>query len=123
MIQTINVVSPISTTTSPRNLATKREFEVISYCFDSWKDVVLILSFLTGTQEESHYPLVQYHFLPPQTRPQIQKSDYHPSTMNKSQFYLQQCSDAASKSPMCFTLGAVLVKGGKIISTGYNHHR
>ncbi|KAG8991389.1 hypothetical protein FRB94_012542 [Tulasnella sp. JGI-2019a] len=43
--------------------------------------------------------------------------------MNKSQFYLQQCSDAASKSPMCFTLGAVLVKGGKIISTGYNHHR
>ena len=24
---------------------------------------------------------------------------------------------------MCFTLGAVLVKGGKIISSGYNHHR
>jgi hypothetical protein len=24
---------------------------------------------------------------------------------------------------MCFNLGAVLVKGGKIISTGYNHHR
>ena len=24
---------------------------------------------------------------------------------------------------MCFKLGAVLVKGGKIISTGYNHHR
>jgi hypothetical protein len=24
---------------------------------------------------------------------------------------------------MCFTLGAILVKGGKIISTGYNHYR
>jgi len=24
---------------------------------------------------------------------------------------------------MCFTLGAVLVKGGKIISSGYNHYR
>ena len=24
---------------------------------------------------------------------------------------------------MSFTLGAVLVKGGKIISSGYNHHR
>ena len=43
--------------------------------------------------------------------------------MNKTQFYLSQCADAASKSPMCFTLGAVLVKGGKIISSGYNHHR
>ncbi|KAG9049913.1 hypothetical protein FS837_008675 [Tulasnella sp. UAMH 9824] len=43
--------------------------------------------------------------------------------MSKSQFYLQQCSDAASKSSMCFHLGAILVKGGKIISTGYNHHR
>lgn len=43
--------------------------------------------------------------------------------MNKTQFYLSHCADAASKSPMCFTLGAVLVKGGKIISTGYNHHR
>lgn len=61
--------------------------------------------------------------------------------MSKSQFYLskvvhyiigevriifmmtQQCEDAASKSPMCFTLGAVLVKGGKIIATGHNHYR
>jgi Cytidine and deoxycytidylate deaminase zinc-binding region len=43
--------------------------------------------------------------------------------MNKSQFYLSQCADAAAKSTMCFNLGAVLVKGGKIISTGYNHHR
>ena len=43
--------------------------------------------------------------------------------MNKTQFYLSQCADAASKSPMCFTLGAVLVKGGKIISSGHNHHR
>ncbi|KAI0062969.1 hypothetical protein BV25DRAFT_1870135 [Artomyces pyxidatus] len=43
--------------------------------------------------------------------------------MNKTQFYLSQCADAASKSPMYFTLGAVLVKGGKIMSSGYNHHR
>ena len=27
------------------------------------------------------------------------------------------------KSPIHFTLGAVLVKGGKVISSGYNHHR
>lgn len=43
--------------------------------------------------------------------------------MNKTQYYLSQCADAASKSPMMFTLGAVMVKGGKIISSGYNHHR
>ncbi|KAI0296966.1 hypothetical protein B0F90DRAFT_1953249 [Multifurca ochricompacta] len=43
--------------------------------------------------------------------------------MSKNRFYLSQCADAASKSPMCFTLGAVLVKGGKVISSGYNHHR
>lgn len=43
--------------------------------------------------------------------------------MNKTQFYLSSCMDAASKSPMSFTLGAILVKGGKIISTGHNHHR
>jgi len=43
--------------------------------------------------------------------------------MSKSQFYLSQCEEAASKSPMCFTLGAVLVKGGKVISSGFNHHR
>lgn len=43
--------------------------------------------------------------------------------MSKSQFYLSQCAEAASKSPMCFCLGAVLVKGGKVIASGYNHHR
>lgn len=43
--------------------------------------------------------------------------------MNKTEFYLSQCAEAASKSPMCFTLGAVLVKGGKVISSGHNHHR
>ena len=43
--------------------------------------------------------------------------------MSKSQYYLSQCTQIASKSPMCFTLGAVMVKGGKIISTGYNHYR
>ncbi|KAI0696091.1 hypothetical protein BC835DRAFT_1414489 [Cytidiella melzeri] len=43
--------------------------------------------------------------------------------MNKTQYYFSQCAEAASKSPMCFTLGAVMVKGGKIISTGYNHYR
>ncbi|CCM05927.1 uncharacterized protein FIBRA_08165 [Fibroporia radiculosa] len=43
--------------------------------------------------------------------------------MNKTQFYLSQCAEAASKSPMCFTLGAVIVKGGKVISSGHNHHR
>ncbi|KAH9931625.1 uncharacterized protein BXZ73DRAFT_47129 [Epithele typhae] len=43
--------------------------------------------------------------------------------MNKSQFYLSQCAEAASKSQMGFTLGAVLVKGGKVISSGHNHHR
>lgn len=43
--------------------------------------------------------------------------------MNKTQYYLSQCAEAATKSPMCFTLGAVMVKGGKIISTGYNHDR
>ena len=44
-------------------------------------------------------------------------------TMCKSQYYLSQCAEVAAKSPMCFTLGAVMVKGGKIISTGYNHYR
>lgn len=43
--------------------------------------------------------------------------------MNKTQFYLSQCAEAASKSPMCFTLGAVMVKGGKVLSSGHNHHR
>ncbi|KLO17760.1 hypothetical protein SCHPADRAFT_886753 [Schizopora paradoxa] len=43
--------------------------------------------------------------------------------MNKSQFYLSECAEVASKSPMCFKLGAIMVKGGKVISTGYNHHR
>ncbi len=43
--------------------------------------------------------------------------------MNKKKFYLSQCDDVASKSTMIFTLGAVMVKGGKIISTGYNHRK
>lgn len=43
--------------------------------------------------------------------------------MSKTQYYLSQCVEAATKSPMCFTLGAVMVKGGKIISSGYNHYR
>ncbi|KAJ7730240.1 hypothetical protein DFH07DRAFT_969236 [Mycena maculata] len=43
--------------------------------------------------------------------------------MNKSQFYLSQCAEAASKSTMYYTLGSVLVKGGKVISTGFNHQR
>ncbi|KAF9043766.1 hypothetical protein BDZ89DRAFT_1089924 [Hymenopellis radicata] len=42
---------------------------------------------------------------------------------NKSQFYLSQCIQAASKSPMSFTLGSIIIKGGKIISTRYNHQR
>ncbi|KAK0477039.1 hypothetical protein IW261DRAFT_1635650 [Armillaria novae-zelandiae] len=42
---------------------------------------------------------------------------------SKSQFYLSQCIQAASKSPMAFTLGSIIVKGGKVISTGYNHQR
>jgi len=43
--------------------------------------------------------------------------------MCKSDWLYQRCADAAEKSPMQFTLGAVLVKGGKVISTGYNHQR
>jgi hypothetical protein len=43
--------------------------------------------------------------------------------MSKSNFYLSQCEDAAARSQMCFNLGAVLVKGGKVISQGWNHHR
>ncbi|KAG1775624.1 hypothetical protein EV702DRAFT_972718 [Suillus placidus] len=41
----------------------------------------------------------------------------------KTDYYLSQCAIAASKSSMTYHLGAVLVKGGKVISTGYNHHR
>ncbi|EGN94641.1 hypothetical protein SERLA73DRAFT_77398 [Serpula lacrymans var. lacrymans S7.3] len=43
--------------------------------------------------------------------------------MSKTEFYLSQCIEAASKSSMTYNLGAVLVKGGKVISTGHNHHR
>ncbi|KAF7307890.1 CMP/dCMP-type deaminase domain-containing protein [Mycena kentingensis (nom. inval.)] len=43
--------------------------------------------------------------------------------MNKPQYYLSQCVEAASKSPMYYTLGSAIVKGGKVISTGYNHQR
>ncbi|KAG9098513.1 hypothetical protein FS749_003648 [Ceratobasidium sp. UAMH 11750] len=41
----------------------------------------------------------------------------------KSQYYLNQCIQAAEKSTMNFTLGAILVKGGKVIAHGYNHQR
>ncbi|KAG8736879.1 hypothetical protein FRC10_008792 [Ceratobasidium sp. 414] len=41
----------------------------------------------------------------------------------KSQYYLNQCIQAAEKSTMSFTLGAILVKGGKVIAHGYNHQR
>ncbi|KAJ7459497.1 hypothetical protein B0H11DRAFT_2286416 [Mycena galericulata] len=43
--------------------------------------------------------------------------------MNKSQFYLSQCVEAASKSTMYYTLGSAIVKGGKVVSTGFNHQR
>ncbi|TFY54980.1 hypothetical protein EVG20_g9488 [Dentipellis fragilis] len=43
--------------------------------------------------------------------------------MSKTEFYLSECAAAALKSPMQYTLGAVLVKGGKVISRGHNHHR
>nr|GAT47965.1 predicted protein [Mycena chlorophos] len=43
--------------------------------------------------------------------------------MNKPQFYLSQCMEAASKSPMYYTLGSAIIKGGKVVSTGYNHQR
>ncbi|KAI6041771.1 hypothetical protein EDC04DRAFT_2565105 [Pisolithus marmoratus] len=43
--------------------------------------------------------------------------------MHKSDFYYSQCVEAASKSTMNFHLGAVLAKGGKIISSGHNHCR
>ncbi|KAF8550644.1 hypothetical protein OG21DRAFT_1446308 [Imleria badia] len=43
--------------------------------------------------------------------------------MHKTQHYFSQCLEAASKSPMNYSLGAILVKGGKIISAGHNHHR
>ncbi|KAG0706239.1 hypothetical protein DFH29DRAFT_980513 [Suillus ampliporus] len=41
----------------------------------------------------------------------------------KTDYYLSQCIIAAGKSSMTYHLGAVLVKGGKVMSTGYNHHR
>ena len=43
--------------------------------------------------------------------------------MSKSHFYHSECAKVAEKSPMCFKLGAIIVKGGKVISSGYNHHR
>lgn len=45
------------------------------------------------------------------------------ATMKKAQFYLSRCEDAAANSTMCFKLGACIVKGGKVIATGFNHHR
>lgn len=49
-----------------------------------------------------------------------------PKTQTKSKLqetYFNKCLIEASKSPMTFKLGAVLVKGGKILSSGYNHTR
>jgi len=43
--------------------------------------------------------------------------------MNKTEFYLSRCAHAASASDMQFTLGSILVKGGKILASGHNHHR
>jgi hypothetical protein len=43
--------------------------------------------------------------------------------MNKTEFYLSRCTLAASASDMQFSLGSILVKGGKILSSGHNHHR
>jgi deoxycytidylate deaminase len=42
---------------------------------------------------------------------------------HKSHQYLQGCIQSAEKSTMGFRLGAVLVKGGKVLSSGYNHQR
>jgi hypothetical protein len=42
---------------------------------------------------------------------------------HKSHQYLQGCIQSAERSIMSFRLGAVLVKGGKILSSGYNHQR
>ncbi|KAG6890139.1 hypothetical protein C0995_011432 [Termitomyces sp. Mi166 len=42
---------------------------------------------------------------------------------HKSQLYLSECIHAASKSSMLFTLGSVIVKGGKVMSSGFNHQR
>ncbi|KAI0290036.1 hypothetical protein BC826DRAFT_1187490 [Russula brevipes] len=39
--------------------------------------------------------------------------------MSKTQFYLSQCADAATKSPMAFTLGAVLIKGSEVRTRGH----
>jgi hypothetical protein len=43
--------------------------------------------------------------------------------MAKSDTYLSHCMRVASKSDMKFKLGAVVVKGGKVLAQGYNHHR
>ncbi|KZO89683.1 hypothetical protein CALVIDRAFT_543363 [Calocera viscosa TUFC12733] len=43
--------------------------------------------------------------------------------MNKSQIYLSECLDTAQKSSMAYMLGAIIVKGGKVLSHGHNHRR
>jgi hypothetical protein len=43
--------------------------------------------------------------------------------MNETEFYPSECANAVSKSPMYFTLGVVLVKGGKATSSNFSHHR
>ncbi|KAH8809633.1 hypothetical protein DL96DRAFT_1821880 [Flagelloscypha sp. PMI_526] len=52
------------------------------------------------------------------------KSTKNLSSKTKSQQqYFDKCIEEAQKSPMSFKLGAVLVKGGKILSSGFNHTR
>ncbi|KAH8802295.1 hypothetical protein DL96DRAFT_1475581 [Flagelloscypha sp. PMI_526] len=52
------------------------------------------------------------------------KSTKNRSSKTKSQQqYFDKCIEEAQKSPMSFKLGAVLVKGGKILSSGFNHTR
>ncbi|KAH8825774.1 hypothetical protein DL96DRAFT_1609822 [Flagelloscypha sp. PMI_526] len=45
----------------------------------------------------------------------------YPMHSKAQQLYLNECLAQASKSPMTFKLGAVLVKGGKVVGKGYNH--
>lgn len=47
--------------------------------------------------------------------------DSYPSM--KTQSYFSQATEAASRSPMNFRIGAIVVKGGKVIAGGFNHHR
>jgi len=42
---------------------------------------------------------------------------------SKSQFYHTECINAASKSSILFTLGSVIVKGGKFVNSSFNRQR